>query len=83
MTAAFFAKGKMPSLDELRKQRFELMVHGKLSYLDWAAMNHWQKQDFIIRLNMLNEEKKREQEKQEAHMRGKMHTSTPHHPRRR
>lgn len=37
------------------------MVHGRQPYASWAAMTHWQRNDFIVRLN------KKAEKDEEAH----------------
>ena len=51
---------QVPDMETLRRQRFDIMVHGGQPYEAWASMTSWQREDFIERLAQKFREEKAE-----------------------
>lgn len=61
----------IPTLETLRRQRFDIMAYGNQPYESWARMVPWQRNDFIRRLNKKGEREKAEADKLKSKLRGK------------
>lgn len=67
----FFVK-LVPGLEELRKERFQMMVYASRSWHEWADMVPWQRRDFLQRFKKHQEERRKEQEQRNQEMRQSM-----------